>query len=153
MSDVPNGQETVLRPTANGFLESNRIDRISAEIKAKIIEMYRQTGDLTASAKAFGVAPSVARWHRQYDDAFREACDESIEQLSDRAEGSIVQNFSKTPADRIFWLKTRRRHIYGDQLQVTANHQHEIIGKLHERIFSKRQSESIDTTAEDSSHT
>lgn len=119
-----------------GFLQSSISPAVTADTKVKILELLRVSGDLSSAARTYGIEPRVIRWHRANDPAFKKALEEVWEEIVDRAEGSVVKNFDKTPADRIFMLKTRRAAIYGDRVTQQHTHSVTLVQQLASRLES-----------------
>lgn len=116
--------ETALQPVSgSSFLESPRYDRISAELKDKFINLYRESGDMGASARAVGVDPRILRWHRTNDPVFKRAVDDVMNDITDQAEGK-VREFMLRPGnviDRMAWLRARRPEVWNPDKRVQVD--------------------------------
>jgi hypothetical protein len=132
MSDVPNGQETTLRPVTVQLLESPRHDRISAELKAKLVEIYRETGNLYKSCQLIGLDPRVMRWHQANDDAFKAELDRARQDICDRAEGYVVEYMARPSnvVDRMAWLRAYRPGIWNPERRIEVQHNIQVTQQL-----------------------
>lgn len=137
--------ETVLLPDpTTGFLASSRCDRIAPELKTKLLELYRQSGNLHESARQAGIQPRVMRWHLVHDPEFKRQYQEVLDCITDEAEGA-VRTFMLRPSnviDRMAWLRARRPGVWNPQQNQTV----EVNVKVTDRLVSKAQGY-IDTTA------
>ena len=117
---------------ATGFMVSSRVDGISSLLKTNILESFRKSGNLSLACRVNGVAPRVMRWHTVNDPVYSEALNEAREELSDGAEGNIVEHMSRPSnfMDRIAWLRAHRREKWGDRQDVTVNHNVRVVKNL-----------------------
>ena len=138
--------ETALRPTASGYLESPRKDRISQEIKALVIENYAKSGNLSDACRLAGVIPRTFRWHMNLDRNLMRELTEAREQISDKAEGHMVEHMSRpnNVIDRLAWLKAWRPDRWNPAAKFEVKHSVEVTQQL-----AARAAEYIDTTATD----
>lgn len=139
----PKATAMVLDPET-GFLESPRHDGIRGSIKARILDNYRITGNLTEACRVNGVRPGLIRWHFANDPAFKAALDECREEISDKAEGHIVQWMSeqKNVIDRLAWLRAHRPERWNPKAEVSVTHNVDLTRKL-----AAKAREALDTTA------
>lgn len=139
-------QETALRPSngANSFLESPRIDRVPAELKAQVIEIYGKTGNFTSACRMVGIDPRNMRLHLNADPEFRRAVDEAREGICDKAEGHIVEHMSRPSnvVDRLAWLRAWRPAIWNPKPELAGPASIEVTVKL-----AAESRQFIDTTA------
>lgn len=107
-----------------GLLESPRTDRISVETKQTIAEMFRKSGNLTLACRSIGVDPRVMRQVANSDPAFRALLDEAREEISDRAEGFVVQwmGEQRNVIDRLAWLRAHRSERWNPKQEMTVTH-------------------------------
>lgn len=97
----------------------------------------RKTGNVTEAADRVGISASTAYHHRQTDPAFGREWQAAIEGCVDDAEAELLRRgmegveepvfykgdvvgfvTRKSDSNLQFFLKGRRRHVYGDKTQV-----------------------------------
>lgn len=142
--------ETRLQPSKTGptkFLESPRIDRVPVELKQLVTETYVQTGNFTSACRIVGIDPRNMRLHLNADPEFAKAIAEAREQISDKAEGHIVEHMGRAQnvVDRLAWLRAWRPAVWNPQREsgVTVNVQ--ITEKLAGSALSYIQTSAVPT--------
>lgn len=130
---------------ATGFLQSPRHDGITALTKVNILDIYRQSGNLTAASRINGVEPRLVRWHMTHDPAFKAAIDEARQEIADNAEGFIVKWMGepKNVIDRLAWLRAHRPERWNPKAEVSITHQVDVTARLAEKARH-----ALNTTAE-----
>ena len=114
----------VTLPDGRTFLESPRADRLSAQMKQSIVDDYAKTGNITLTCQKFGVHPRFFRIAMNNDQGLMKAITEAREQLSDKAEGHIVEHMGHRAnvIDRLAWLRAWRPGVWAPQTDQVVKH-------------------------------
>lgn len=97
---------------ATGYLvagEHYALSGFDAQSKRQFIDLYKETGNFSACAKAVGVARRTVYSHLENDPLFKEQFDDAVHTIKDEFEGVMVSN-GKRPngfMDRMAWLRAR----------------------------------------------
>ena len=138
-------KETALQvDPRTGFLESPRIDRVSAEIKAKFVEVYKECGDFSLAASRVGHYPRVFRRERNTDPVFSAEFMKACDAMNDRMEG-VTYQVGLTPRgviDRRAWLNAKRPEVWNPSQQQPVH----INVQVTERLATQAH-QFVDTTA------
>lgn len=147
----PTNQHTALQMGSNGFLETPRIDGVSAVVKANIVENYSRSGNLTTACRENGVDPRIMRIHYNSDPAFKRAIDEAREQICDKAEGHIVEHMSRpgNVIDRLSWLRAHRPGKWNPTANIQVTVDREKVQQLAEQAkqYVETTASAVDGTA------
>ena len=92
--------------------------------KVKFLELFEESGNVTACASTIGFTRQTIWNHIDKDVAFRRLYFAIIDQISDEAESNLRRDIreNKKPAATIFWLKNRRKADWGDKVEMTHKH-------------------------------
>lgn len=84
------------------------------------LAMLRESGNVRLSCSQAGIARSLAYARRESDPEFRRQWDEALEEALDLLEAAArARALTISDTLLIFLLKSHRRHIYGDKVDVT----------------------------------
>ena len=91
--------------------------------KDRFIERYLQTANISSSCEYADISRSGYYYWIKTDDEFRDRARDAEEKMLDMLE-SVAYKRAIDSSDTllIFMLKSRRRNIYGDKLDVSADH-------------------------------
>lgn len=131
----PNNETRLVIEPVTGLLQSPRTDRISAELKSKILDIYRQTGNLYDASRSVGVDPRQLRYHREQDEAFNRELDDIHREFVERAKGYMLTHMARPQnyMDRVTIARRFEPGVWGDQVQHTVKHQVELVKNLVEK--------------------
>jgi hypothetical protein len=138
--------ETKLVPDQRtGLLESPRTDRVPVESKAKLIEIYRQTGNLTQACRVVGLDPRNMRLHYNQDEVFKAQLDEARQEICDRAEGYVVEYMARPSnvVDRMAWLRAYRPGIWNPERRIEVQHNIQVTQQLAQEARKIVETEAI----------
>jgi AcrR family transcriptional regulator len=90
--------------------------------KARIVKVFEDGATFDQAAAAVGVSSrTIYRWC-DGDPEFAEMVEEARDRADDAVESTVFRNCldpdSAHNTLRMFWLKSRRRHVYGDQSKL-----------------------------------
>ena len=103
----------------------------SADWSGAFLAHLRATANVRASCAKAEVSRPVAYERRKTDDAFAAAWADALEDAIDDLE-EIGRDRAKESSDTllIFFLKSHRRHVYGDKVEVTNKTTLEIVEEI-----------------------
>lgn len=98
---------------------------MSDEKKARAVELFRAGATYDEAAAAAGVSSrTLYRW-AEADPEFAELVEDARDRADDAVEAVVFRNcIDPDPAHntlRMFWLKSRRRPVYGEQSRLEVS--------------------------------
>lgn len=129
-----------------GYLESQRIDRLPAELKAQIVDIYRQTGNLYQACRTLGVDTRLLRRHKAQDEQFAADLAEVEWGFVETMKGYML-GFASNPKcfnDRIAIARRFEPGQWGNQINVDVKHsleRVETLGQKASEYHAKRRGE------------
>lgn len=121
---TPSEHSTKVKP--HGWEQSGKNgERPSpAQWQPVFLDQLSKFANVTRAAKAAGVFPSIPYYYRKKDPQFAQAWAQAYEEGVDEAEGILqdhMRNNSKGGVvATIFWLKGRRRSVFGDKAEISG---------------------------------
>lgn len=128
-----NNETRLQQPTA--LLESPREDRLTATLKAEILEIYRQNGNLYDASRSRAVEPRHLRYHIEHDPEFKARIDDIHKEFVERAKGYMLTHMARPGnyMDRVTIARRFEPGVWGDQvkhsLDVNVTHVTEALKK------------------------
>lgn len=114
---------SLVRDEKTGFLtpgSNYALTGFTAEKKQKLIEYLYQDYNISRACEAVGISPRAFYENREFDEVFKEKVKEALNGHLDSLESNMLR-LGKTAQGitaGIFMLKSHRREIYGDRLNV-----------------------------------
>jgi len=101
--------------------------RITKRQKEMFLSALRETGNVSASAKAAGVGRQTVYEVREREPRFAAAWDEVLNERLDEIEANLFERARTGESDTaaIFLLKSHRREIYGDRVRHEGKVEHD----------------------------